>query len=1050
MRSSLSLKTLLRAPFKTFLTYLLIAAASFGLFYRVTDYAVTQREMERATSYYRGVAAIDNGVQNTAVLLASQLPNTVRYSYYKDESPPTSPLTAEQMSAFSSLPGVSATETRYMTAGIIDGLNRIVDYGPYTVKWDYTARFVIEATYAGYTPVKWGGSMVNQLQLTDCKPLVDGLPMSEGVNASIIATADDGAESFYVRDMRGFYYIVNNPFGTSFVKELEIGERYLFIGRWDPRNYSVAHTMDLYLGDQDIMDYCDMCWPLAGKPDNYLETDEFAKVRKVIEITNQDLKTFDVVYTSDMYSIPRFSERKMVIQEGRALTEQDTNACVVNLALLDVNGLKIGDKITVKLCDKLLPQHSEIGTTAVIPDRLGTPVKTVQLEIVGAYTDTDAQYERDAAAWWCYSPNTIFVPQSLLPVDVPVDYEIRPGEFSIVIDDALQIEDFLNEAEPLKKELGVTLRFSDAGWMKIKDSMDISKSGSLVTTVLYIAAAAIALLLSTYLYIGREKKNYAIMRALGTPRKKAQSSLALPLAVLSAIAIPVGGIGGMIYATKAIRTALEKWAELIEQYTPDTSLPTGAVILCLICEVAFLLLLSALFLTKLAKTPPLALLQGDTSRTKQKKRKAQVYAEQTESIPDFVLSFPISSGLPQRGVYSSGRHVVSYLLRHMRRAGWKTTISVLLAVMLTGAIGLLAVTRLSYREMFNKTVVMGTLNNFPSSSVMEVQHSDLVEDFYYSGKSSVICNNIPDGAGYLFALTNDIERYLQSRYTTPYTIEYAEGYDASIFQTNEAVCLVGNSMANIYGIKAGDTVQLLSWDRYDVLETMCERDDELFSKLRESSRTFKVAGIITSEDQRLAIGAIPVSIFAPLSTTAEEISPYGEYPFPIEYCELKLIDNEDPYELRDYLSKLASADTKYMEAVTYDLDTTELENIRRIRDMLNLLFPIAVAAAVVIGMIAPGLIILQSAKEAATLRVLGTTKLRTRCMLAIEQTCLCVIGLIIAALGLLIYNPGLFIRCSGTLALCGSLYLLGGVCAAIVAAYSVTRRRAVELLQVKE
>lgn len=205
MRSSLSLKTLLRAPFKTFLTYLLIAAASFGLFYRVTDYAVTQREMERATSYYRGVAAIDNGVQNTAVLLASQLPNTVRYSYYKDESPPTSPLTAEQMSAISSLPGVSATETRYMTAGIIDGLNRIVDYGPYTVKWDYTARFVIEATYAGYTPVKWGGSMVNQLQLTDCKPLVDGLPMSEGVNASIIATADDGAESFYVRDMRGFY-----------------------------------------------------------------------------------------------------------------------------------------------------------------------------------------------------------------------------------------------------------------------------------------------------------------------------------------------------------------------------------------------------------------------------------------------------------------------------------------------------------------------------------------------------------------------------------------------------------------------------------------------------------------------------------------------------------------------------------------------------------------------------------------------------------------------------------------------------------------------------
>ncbi|HOK43270.1 MAG TPA: hypothetical protein PLD49_06365 [Thermoclostridium caenicola] len=156
----------------------------------------------------------------------------------------------------------------------------------------------------------------------------------------------------------------------------------------------------------------------------------------------------------------------MVIQEGRALTKEDTHACVVNAALMEINGLKIGDRITVELCDKLLMQHGVLGATAVIPERYGKPVKTVELEIVGSYLDIDAQYERDASDWWCYTPNTLFVPLSLLPVEPPADYPIRPGEFSMVIEDAYQIEAFLNAAEPLAKEMGLKLRFSDRGWMR--------------------------------------------------------------------------------------------------------------------------------------------------------------------------------------------------------------------------------------------------------------------------------------------------------------------------------------------------------------------------------------------------------------------------------------------------------------------------------------------------------------------------------------------------------------------------------------------------------
>jgi|AGTN01.2.fsa_nt_gi Predicted ABC-type transport system involved in lysophospholipase L1 biosynthesis, permease component len=1045
MRPLLSLKTLLRAPFKTLMMFLLIAVASFAVFSRVADYAVTQREMARATGYYRGVAALDNGVPNTAMLLASFLPNTARYSYYMSENAPPAGLTAEQIGAFSTLPGVSSTDIRYMTAGIIDGLKRVVRYGSYITKYDYTDRFVIEGTFTGCSIGAFGSSNINKINLTDCNPLTEGLPIAQGSNVSVVAFANNGTIVLTRGDMRVFFVLYNNPFDQSFVDGLTEGDRCLIIGRWDPRHFIDRDfdIMSLFIGDQDTIHYCDSFWLLNDKPENYLETDEFARVREIIDITNRDLKTFDMVYTSDMLAIPRFNERKMVIQEGRALTKADTDSCVVNFSLLELNGLKIGDRLTVALCDKLLLQHEGMGATAVIHERYGAPVKTVALEIVGAYADADAQYERNGAQWWSYSPNTIFVPLSLLPVEPPDNHEIKPGEFSVVIDDAFKMEAFLDAAEPLAKDLGVKLRFSDSGWLKVKDSVNTSQTASLITTGLYLGAAAVALLLAAYLYIGREAKSYAIMRALGTPRNKARNALALPLAALSALAIPAGGVAGMVYASKTISSALGNLAAAIEQYVPDASLPVGTMAACLLCEAAFLLLLCALFMRKLAKTPPLALLQGDAVRVKAEKTVVQTMG--AAPIPKFVPSFSIGSDMPKRGGYGAVRHVTRYILRHTRRAGWKTALAVLLAVLLTGAMGLLAVTRLSYQELFDKTKIVGTISNYSSSAVMEASKSELMEDFYYSGGFSVICNDIPSNTGYLLALTNDIDRYVQSASPDEYVIEYAEGCDSSFFSESVPQCLIGGNMANQYGVKPGDSITLLSWERYFVLSTIYEDDEELVSQIKQSSLEFKVAGVITSEDFHVSVG-----IFAPISETVEKISEYVEYPFPVEFGEFVLPDKENPYGLRDYLGGLARVDSKYMEAVSYNLDTTELDNVKRVRDMLILLFPIAAAAAVLIGLIATGLIIMRSAKEAAVLRMLGTTKLRARCMLAIEQIALCVIGLAIAASGLVIYNAGLFVRSADTLALCGALYILGCAGAAAFAAESVTRRKVLELLQVKE
>ncbi len=117
-------------------------------------------------------------------------------------------------------------------------------------------------------------------------------------------------------------------------------------------------------------------------------------------------------------------------------------------------------------------------------------------------------------------------------------------------------------------------------------------------------------------------------------------------------------------------------------------------------------------------------------------------------------------------------------------------------------------------------------------------------------------------------------------------------------------------------------------------------------------------------------------------------------------------------------------------------------------DLNLLLFPITVAAAVLIGVFGSLLVILRSVQEAAFLRILGITKVRARCMLVLEQTILCAAGIVLVMGGLALYDPGQLARGIGTFAACFGLYFMGCVCGA--AAVQITRRRPLELLQVKE
>jgi ABC-type lipoprotein release transport system permease subunit len=1067
MRPKQLLKSLFRTPFKTILTFLLIAAASFALFSRVTDYAVTSREMKEAVSHYRGVVALNNSIPDSFTMYhQSRMPASFEagMGWYNLDRTPVH-LEPEQIELISNLPGVTLAETRYMTGGLIREHERFYRYGDLNFGFNYNARYIIEGTLAAVEITGRNNNMVH-LYFDNSELLAGNYPLGEvsapdeqfsapydffgfsGNVFHVMLRPDAFASSLNAMGDPDlvFYY---NPLPWKEIENLKIGSRYVFTGL-----YSELVPSFTRLGCMDTHEYF-----------NFMEITElesspemFSRLQNLIDIIEKDLHTFDIVYTTDMRAIPRVNEQRMALYEGRFLTTEDSQnnaqVCVVNHSFFYKNNLSIGDKFTIELGDKLFMQHAGMGAITYIPERTWNVVETVELEIVGVYMDTESPFERASSLYWTYHPCTVFVPMSFLPVEVPADHEVWAGEFSVLIENPHDIDAFFETAPKVtdwivelewdytlphwetgaethffgSKLVAAKWRFSDLGWARVKDSINASQTASLVTTTAFATGVALALLLAVYLYIGRNKKTFAVMRALGVTRAKSRNSLAFPLVVLSALAIPLGGIMGLVYTSRTVTPMLEELSANVGRYTANASIPVSVVILCLFGTILYITLLSALFLWKMGRIPPLELLQGDVIKIHL--RRDAFFAAQSEPPP--IISFtPIpKTELPERGKYSAFKHVTAYILRHMSRVKWKTAISLTLAVALTGAIGVLAITRLFYKDLFGEVTVTATTTNFSTSTITELFDSDLTENLYYISDYVVFFGDTTDFA-YSFTLTNDFGRVMEEL-GGGYVIEWAEGYsDADFFAesnlfSEENLCIIG---AN-FGVKPGDTIALISGD---------------WTREREAV-SYKVVAVIESEilDRR----DIGERIYAPLSASVINLN-MAEH-FVIDYIEFTLTENERSAEFLTMLDRIKDESQLYSITAEYNAETDELDNIRRVRDLLILLFPIALAGAVLIGLTAPGLIIIQSAKEAAILRVLGVTKKRARCMLMFEQIGLCVVGIALAAGGLLLYNSGLFSRSAETLAVCGVLYLLGCVCAAFGASVSVTRRRILELLQVKE
>jgi len=666
MRTSLSIRTLMRTPLKTLLMFLLLTATSYMLFFSVVEYSVTAREFERTAGFYKGVGAAEAAsptisapsmqcsygiipAPGTDVYLYADArtsgmfsgENTDRYNYKE--------ISRADISALENLPHIERAGIRYMTAGVSSDMNRLSDRTDY---YDYSARFILEATFSSaydeplYTkdPVwvsidlagshKEDGLWLNILEFTDIK-LLAGSPdwfkaglanPTEKIQLTayeLPQDAPDGSSwaidfNTSTRYFSVFHYgqsYNNELYSRDFIESFVPGERYIIIGRIEP----MADYRDTMYprGCQVLTDSSTTGWwpqvcSLKGMPENYIELPEFAPLRNMIEITNTDLRTFDVVYTDSMQDIIRFTEGKMLLADGRLLTLEDTeaksNVCVMHSRLMSRNGLSVGDTITLRLGDKLFEQNAAIGAIASVRERYADSfTDDIEFKIVGAYLDIDSRAQQAANPHWNYNDNTIFIPLTFLPVEVPDDHTVKPGEFSFIVN-AKDISAFLEESrQVIENELGLKLFFSDGGWPAIERQINRADVLSVVRLILLAMTFLIAIGLTVYVFVIRKRKDYAVMRALGTIRTVSNRSLYIPLGVVAILGIAAGSILAYKLAGKTINDALTSYTEL--GLDTDTAIPVMAVAVSVICEIAVLTLITVFGLYRVGRKPPLELLQ---------------------------------------------------------------------------------------------------------------------------------------------------------------------------------------------------------------------------------------------------------------------------------------------------------------------------------------------------------------------------------------------------------------------------------------------------------
>ena len=437
MKSSLWIKTLFRSPVRTVVTWVLLLAAAFQFTLSLTDYLSTRKGLEEAKERMKGALSLEHapglnasGIPshfNLFLLTDPTAPGTGIPNYPTENYHPQN-ITETELRSLSAIPGVDGTEIRSMTAGVSDYLRPDVEFHEFC----YEARLILEAEVAEKTIIDSDRGRIKAGYYTlvlknisvlggekaflpieadgSCRLLVPVSPEEDRGQADILKGTYD---TNYAYGRAAAVWLQNKLFAAD-AENLQIGRRYIFAARVEPWLSDYAGLPRLVLGDDTLLDWWPYFTDITDLPEDYPEGEDFAPLRELIQVTNDDWNTLDVVYTGDMSVIRRVTDLRLVPAEGRFLEPEDAGkpVCVVNADFAYANGLSLGDTLRLKLGDYPMEQHEVLGAVASARGRYAKNWTEREFTIVGTWRDINQGDYLKEDQIWAYSDATVFSPAS--------------------------------------------------------------------------------------------------------------------------------------------------------------------------------------------------------------------------------------------------------------------------------------------------------------------------------------------------------------------------------------------------------------------------------------------------------------------------------------------------------------------------------------------------------------------------------------------------------------------------------------------------------------
>lgn len=1052
MRNNVFLKSTLRQPVKTALLLAVMALITFAFVSRGAEYLLVRQETERLGGYYRAVGMLQSATGD------KWADTTEAVAYLEENS------------------CVQSVQTVEYTYAVMQDTICNADIEPET-----TLKPIYMAFYG--TLQNWDAA--NFYFTVDT--VLSGYPEYISEGGSIVLFREYGYDP---QDVEYAY------------EQLEKGGRYLAVGYYylhipgcriaevasdDGGTSRVMHARVQRASDDlffiPVTEGSEAGW--SGLKDHWLEEN--------ILLNWDNQRALNIIPTKDMSALPVVQDAAsgIYLTDGRWLESADDElgrtVCVINEELASRRGLKVGDTLTLTLRD--VPSHlgnfnfNLIEHPTAFLERVQT--KTDTYEIVGIYGYI-SQYNTT------YVSNFAYVPASVVPDSFAMttperltetaygpellddyikeaggSYESlpHPRDISFVLTSPDMASQFLTDSRADLAAMGFEVVMLENNWENFQAAAKPMVRSSLMNAAIFSALLLVTFCLLAVVYYRMRRKEIAIARALGVPARRCARDVSVPLLLLGVLGIAAGTYLGWRYTLGNAAETLSALSGLGEEIIP--SLPVQW--LAVLGGGAFALLLAVTLggAAFLSSRPVLALVQGGAlTARKERTDAAQAAGAAAPSGALVHAAAPIrrAETAPVKSRRGSAGHVLRFVWRHIARAKLKSALSILLAAGFTAGLAAIQLSIASSQEridwLYENTAVEAELLLADSSqdikgggflrqsTVDALLDSGYVTDAYLEGSTKGAVTRyvlgMETGRG-LHILEKDMSKQTirafadEAVFLSPagsggaVTITYFDGWDGSLFArdwtADEFPVVLPRAVYEAFGGKIG-----LSCKGFRVCEVAGCYDGQ-------------VSGMTGEMDPVL----IPLSAYRDMSST-----------HAVAYSKAHVIlDPSLNRELETFTQIVSSLSASQgvgataLRAVIWDeelrLAVAPLENSI---DLMEVLYPVTLVLSLLVAAGIAVLFVMTSAKEAAIMRVLGTSRLRSRVMLALQTAFTSAAGLLIGLAGVLAYTgrtrPELLAGLVGASALCAMLYLLAAIIGAAASSTVVTSKNPLELLQVRE